>query len=166
VWQAAVAAAPGRASADIPSSAAIDVSAADGSGTLSAAPTSVAAGSGANTLAFTYTAPTGGVSGGTLTIAVPPGWTPPVTSDAAGCTTASGGSVSTDGGTIVVSGLALAADTSAVITYGATSGGGCAPGDGVTAPPAPGPSAFAATEASSAGGTPHALAVAPAVRVG
>jgi hypothetical protein len=166
VWQAALAASPGAPFADLSSSPSIDVSAPDGSGALAVAPAAVSAGSGPTTLAFTYTAPTGGVSGGTVTLTVPPDWTPPVAGDAPGCTAASAGTVSTDGQTIVLSGLTLRADTSAVITYGATSGGGCAPGDGAAAPSAAGTGSFAGEEASTPSGTLSALGAPATVTVG
>jgi hypothetical protein len=141
------------------------VYAADGSGTLTIPGTSVAANSPDNTLSFTYTAPTGGVSDGTATITVPAGWTPPVTTNAVGCTVATVGTVTTSGQTIILSDLSLAANTSAVIIYGSTTGGGCSGGDAATAAPTPGPNAFTAEEMSTAAGTLSAISVSPIVTV-
>ncbi len=93
----------------------------------------VAPGSTENTITVVYTAPSSGVRAGSLTIDVPPGWTPPVTTDTAGCTTATNGAVTTSGQTIEVS-LTLPPNGRTVVSYGATLGGPCAPADGATAP--------------------------------
>ncbi len=136
--------------------------AADGTGTVTVAPTQVPASSSGNQLVFTYTAAAGGMDGGTVTVAVPPGWTPPTaTAGQPGSVTASGGTgadtVSATGQVIAVAGVTLAAGATLQIVYG--SGGGAS---GVTAPALQGSSAFTATSASSPTGTPSALA-APAV---
>lgn len=165
VWQGVLMAAD-SAPASLPASPTIDVDAVDGSGTLMAAPATAAAGSTGNALVFTYTAALGGLSDGTLTLAVPPGWTPPVTTNGPGCTASSAGTLSTDGQTIVVSGLTLAANRSVVISYGAQSGGDCSAGDGATAPNLPGAGAFAGSEASSATGTLIPLPDPPTIEVG
>ena len=136
--------------------------AADGSGTVSVAPTQVQASTSGNQLVFTYTPATGGMDGGTVTVAVPPGWTPPTsTAGQPGYVTASGGTgadaVSATGQVITVSGVTLATGSTLRIAYG--SGGGAS---GVTAPALQGSSAFTVTSASSPTGTPSSLA-APAV---
>ena len=100
--------------------------------------TNVAGASTGNTVTFTYTAPTGGVQGGSVVIEVPLGWTPPATGDALGCTAATVGTVTASGQAIVVSALTLPPNGQTVITYGATSGGSCAAGDGATASSTPG----------------------------
>src|SRR5581483_11859544 len=83
------------------------VSLSDGTGTMTTPTTTVVSGSAGNTIVFTYTAAPGGVDNGTVTLAVPTGWTPPVTADAAGCTDASTGSVSTSDQVITVSDVTL-----------------------------------------------------------
>jgi hypothetical protein len=102
-------------------------------GTVTTATTNVGNASTGNTITFTYTAPSGGVQDAFLAIHVPPEWTPPVTTDALGCTVATVGTVTTKGQAILVSALTLAPNGQTVITYGATSGGACAGGDGATA---------------------------------
>jgi hypothetical protein len=166
VWRASVRSNPGDLFTNFPATPSINVEAADGAGTLVIAPTSLAAGSTANTLRFVFFAPTGGTTNGALSVSVPPGWTPPVTAGASGCTTASTGTITTSGQTITVSGLTLAANSVAVITYGATSGGNCSGSEGAAAPPTPGTSTFTAKEMSTPGGTPTALGAAPTVSVG
>jgi hypothetical protein len=102
-------------------------------GTMTTTTTNVANASTGNTITFTYTAPSGGMQDASLTIAVPPGWTPPVTTDALGCTVATVGTVTTNGQAIIVSALTLPPKGQTVIVYGATSGGSCTAGDGATA---------------------------------
>jgi len=103
-------------------------------GTVTTTPTTVPNASSGNTITFTYTAPSSGLRDGSLTILVPSDWTPPVTTDAIGCTAATAGTVATTGQAIIVSGLTLLPDEQMVISYGATSGGSCAAVDGATAP--------------------------------
>jgi hypothetical protein len=107
-------------------------------GTVTTIPTQVANSSAGNTITFTYTAPGSGLENGLLTIAVPSGWTPPAVDDTAGCTTATAGTLTTDGQTISVTALTLPPYAQLVISYGATSGGRCTSGDGATAAPTPG----------------------------
>jgi len=165
VWQARVEPTAGAEPTSLTSSPSIDVYAADGSGTLTTPITDVLAGSTGNTLRFTYTAPTGGVSDGAVTITVPSGWTAPVTTNASACTAATTGTIGTSGQTIIVSNLNLAANTSAVITYGATSGGNCSADDGVTAPPSSGTSTFTAEEMSTEDGTLSTIAASPTITI-
>ena len=165
VWQARVQPRAGAELTSLTSSPSIDVDAADGSGTLTTPMTNVLAGSTENTLSFTYTAPTGGISDGAVTITVPSGWTAPVATNASACTVATTGTIGTSGQTIIVSDLSLAANTSVVITYGATSGGNCSADDGVTAPPSSGTSTFTAEEMSTADGTLSTIAVSPTVTI-
>ncbi len=166
VWRAEVRTKRGELFTNFPSSPSINVSAADGTGALTTATTSVAADSTGNTLELRFTAPTGGITNGTLTITIPAGWTPPVTTNGAGCTTALSGTVTTSGQTIVVSGLTLPANTSVVVDYGATAGGSCAAGDGAAAPSTPGASTFSATERSTPEGTLTTIGASPIVIVG
>ena len=137
----------------------------NGSGTLTTPVTSVPPGSSGNVIAFTYTAATGGLSSGAVTIAVPPGWSAPVTTAAAGCTTSSTGTVSTSGQTITVSGLTLAAGATATITYGATSGGACTSADGATASTTPGAGIWQALEKSWSSGGLTNLASSPSITI-
>jgi hypothetical protein len=107
-------------------------------GTLTTSTSTVANGSSGNTISFTYTAPATGLDNGVLRITVPPDWTPPVTTNGPGCTASTAGTLSTSGQLIRVSGLDLPGNGQAVISYGSTSGGACAPGDGATASTTPG----------------------------
>jgi hypothetical protein len=102
-------------------------------GTVTTTTTNVANASTGNTITFTYTAPSRGLRDGSVAIEVPPGWTPPVTTDALGCTMATVGTVTTSGQAITVSGLTLPPKGQLVITYGAMSGGSCTADDGATA---------------------------------
>jgi len=103
----------------------------DGSGTLTTPTSSVARGSTGNTISFTYTAAAGGMSNGSVAVRVPPGWSAPsTTGTSAGFSTASTGTLSTSGQTIIVSGVTLAGGATLTVTYGATGGGG----PGATAP--------------------------------
>jgi len=103
-------------------------------GTVKTTPTTIPNASAGTTITFTYTAPNSGLQDGSLTILVPPGWTPPVTTHAIGCTVATAGTLTTTGQAIIVSTLTLPPKGQMVISYGATSGGSCAAGDGATAP--------------------------------
>jgi hypothetical protein len=147
----------------------------NGSGTLTASLTSATAGSTGNTITFTYTAATGGLSNGAILITVPTGWPAPVTTAAQGCTSGTTGVIATSGQVIDIFDLNLAAGATAVVTYGATSGGSftgatCAPADAVTAPTTPGAYTFSTMEKStdnttSAGGVLTALSSSPTVTV-
>jgi hypothetical protein len=134
-------------------------------GTVTTAATSVSVGSSGNTIAFTYTAPSGGVQDATLAIAVPPGWTPPVTVDAVGCTTATAGSVTTSGQAITVSALTLPPNGRLGIVYGATSGGSCTALDGATAPSTPGAPVWQPKVTLTPGGPSTSLPSPPAIQV-
>ena len=102
-------------------------------GTVATATAPVAPASTGHTITVTYTAPARGVRNGSLTIDVPPGWTPPVTADAPGCTTATSGTVITSGQAITVS-LMLPSNGQMIVSYGETAGGSCTAGDGAVAP--------------------------------
>jgi hypothetical protein len=166
VWRAEARSGTSEIFTNFPATPSVNVSAADGSGTLTIAATSLTARSTGNTLRFTYTASAGGLTNGAVMITVAPGWTPPVTGNAAGCATSTRGTVTTSGSNIVVSNLTVAANTSVVIDYGATAGGACGGGDGVTAPPVPAAYAFSAQETSTADGTFTPLGASPLVIVG
>ena len=104
--------------------------AANGTGTMTTKTTSVTYGSTGHAITFTYTAATGGVSGGGVHLTVPAGWSAPsTTGTSAGYSTASTGTVSIDGQTIVVLGVTLAAGATLTINYGAKA----AKGPGATA---------------------------------
>lgn len=143
------------------STADFTVVAPSGSGTMTASPTTVAAGANGQTITFTYTAAAGGTDDGALNLTVPSGWTAPLTTAAAGCTTSSVGTVTTIGQTIWVRGLTLAAGGTVTITYGATSGGACASGDGATAATTKGPVTWQVAERSIYSGRLADLAVSP-----
>jgi hypothetical protein len=134
-------------------------------GTFTTTTTSIRSGTTQNTITFTYTAPSDGVKDASLTIAVPAGWTPPVTTEAAGCTTASAGAVTTNGQTITVTGLTLDPLEQAWIVYGATTGGSCNAADGATAPSTMGAPVWQAQVALHPGHAFTDLASAPAIYV-
>ncbi|HUJ92496.1 MAG TPA: hypothetical protein VLW05_07335, partial [Gaiellaceae bacterium] len=140
-------------------SPAINVYAADGSGTLPPAPSTVGYASPGNTETFTYTAAAGGTSNGSVTVAVPAGWPAPSTSSGnAGYTVASAGSVSVAGQTITVSSLTLAGGATATITYGSGA-------PGATAPASAGAATWSAQSKATAGGTLTNLGSSPSVTV-
>jgi len=134
-------------------------------GRLTSGASNVADASDQNTIAFTYTAGPAGLSDGELVIAVPPGWSAPVTANALGCVSASAGTVTVAGRSIAVTGLTLAADATVVISYGATSGGSCAPDDGAASPLTSGAASWQAKERSTAGGPLVALPSSPSIDV-
>jgi hypothetical protein len=124
--------------------------------------TSVTYGSTGHVITFTYTAATGGVSSGGVHLTVPPGWSAPsTTGTSAGYTTASTGTVSVDGQTIVVLGVTLAAGATLTINYGAKA----AKGPGATATTGVGAATWIATEKSTSGGTETNLAKSPVITV-
>ena len=155
----------GGALTNLATSPSITIYAADGAGTLTTTTAGVVNGSTGNTITFTYTAATGGMSNGAVTLAVPSGWTAPVTTNAIGCTTTSTGSVSASGQTITVSGVTLTSGGTFTITYGAISGGSCSAGDGATAPTTPGAQTWQAQEKSTPGGTLANLGSSPSINV-
>jgi fibronectin-binding autotransporter adhesin len=164
-WQGQETSTSGGTLASVSPSPSITVLSANGSGTLTTATTGVSAGSTQNGISFTYTAATGGMSGGSVTVAVPAGWTAPVITSAPGCVSATVGTVATSGQTITVSGLSLAAGSSTVITYGATSGGACTAGDGATATATTGAASWQGQEKSTAGGSLVTLGASPSITV-
>lgn len=136
--------------------------AANGTGTMTTKTTSVTYGSTAHTITFTYTAATGGVSGGGVHLTVPAGWSAPsTTGTSAGYTTASTGTVSVDGQTIVVLGVTLAAGATLSINYGARS----AKGPGATATTSVGAATWTTTEKSTSGGAETTIAKSPVITV-
>src|SRR5207302_10745756 len=125
------------------------VTAHDGTGTLTTPTTNASPSQTRRTLTFTYTAAAGGTSNGGVTLVVPSGWTAPsTTSNNAGYTTASSGTVSASSQTITVSWLTLAGGNTCTITYGDTSGGG----SGVTATASTGAQTWQAQDKPNAGG--------------
>ncbi len=136
--------------------------AANGTGTLTTKTSSVTYGSTGHTITFTYTAASGGVSGGGVHVTVPSGWSPPsTTGTAAGYTTASTGTVSISGQTIIVLGVTLASGATLAINYGARG----SKGPGATATQSVGPQTWTATEKSTTGGTETNLAKSPVITV-
>jgi alpha-tubulin suppressor-like RCC1 family protein len=128
----------------------------DGSGTLGITPTVLASGTKRTTIAFTYTAAPGGTHNGTLTVEVPPGWSPPSTKPSApGYTTATSGRLHAVGRTITVSGLTLAAGNTVTVVYGHGAGALAATGGGI----------WKAEEQSSANGALVLLEPQPSVAV-
>jgi hypothetical protein len=147
----------------------------NGSGTLTASLASTTAGSTGNTITFTYTAAAGGLFNGALLITVPPGWTLPVTTAAAGCVSGASGVIATSGQVIDVFDLTMAGGATATLTYGATSGASftgsaCGANGGATAPTTAGASTFLVQEKSTnnltaAAGVLTALSGSPPVTV-
>jgi hypothetical protein len=136
--------------------------AANGTGTLTTKTTSVTYGSSAHTITFTYTAASGGVSSGGVHVTVPSGWSPPsTTGTAAGYSTASTGTLTVDGQTIIVLGVTLSSGATLTINYGVRT----AKGPGATATQSVGPQTWAATEKSTSGGTETNLAKSPVITV-
>ena len=139
-----------------------NAAAANGTGTMKTKTTSVTYGSTGHVITFTYTAATGGVSSGGVHLTVPPGWSAPsTTGTSAGYTTASTGTVSVDGQTIVVLGVTLAGGATLTINYGAKA----AKGPGATATTGVGAATWIATEKSTSGGTETNLAKSPVITV-
>jgi hypothetical protein len=136
--------------------------AANGTGTMTTKTTSVTYGSTGHVITFTYTAATGGVSSGGVHLTVPGGWSvPSTTGTSAGYTTASTGTVSIDGQTIVVLGVTLAAGATLTINYGSKA----AKGPGATATTGVGAATWTTTEKSTSGGTETNLAKSPVITV-
>jgi hypothetical protein len=134
-------------------------------GTVTTTTTAVAGSSVGNTIQFTYVAPAGGVKNAALTIAVPPGWTPPVTADVPGCTVATVGTVTANGQGITVSALTLPPRGQTVVSYGATAGGSCSAGDGAAASSTPGTPVWQAQVTLRAGASFTNLPSSPAITV-
>jgi hypothetical protein len=126
----------------------------DGTGTMTVLPISVPA-SGIVTLTFTYKA-AAQLKGGSVTLEVPPGWTPPsqapgpggISTDCSGCTP------SVVGRQIMVAGIDLSAGNAFTITYS----GATAPGSAASYP-------FDVSEQSTTPGAPKALRSTPVVTV-
>jgi len=136
--------------------------AANGTGTMTTKTTSVSYGSSGHDITFTYTAATGGVSSGGVHLTVPSGWSAPsTTGTSAGYTTASTGTVTVDGQTIVVLGVTLNGGATLTINYGAKT----AKGPGATATTSVGAATWTATEKSTSTGTETALAKSPVITV-
>jgi hypothetical protein len=136
--------------------------AADGSGTMTVAPSSVTPSSTGNTLTFTYTAAPGGTNDGEIDVAVPSGWSAPsTTSSDAGYSTSTCGTVAVSSSTIEVTGVSVSGEGTCTITYGSKASSG----PGATAPSTSGIDTFNTTEMSTSTGTLTALAVSPTVTV-
>lgn len=162
-WQAKERSTPSGTPVALASSPTVDVLARDGSGTMTTPTTNVVHSSAGNTIHFTYTAAPGGIADGSVTLYVPTGWSAPsLTGTAAGYFTASTGTRSISGHTIVLNGVTLAGGATLTITYGARGGGG----PGATATGTTGTQHWVAKERSSAAGTLTPLATSPAISVG
>ena len=141
------------------SSPSINIYAANGSGTLTGAPSPVGFASPANTQTFTYTAAAGGTSNGSLTLVVPAGWpAPSIASGNAGYTISSTGAVAAAAQTITVSGVTLAGGATMTITYGSGA-------PGATAPAAAGTAAWLAKSKTTVGGVLTSLGASPNITV-
>ena len=161
-WQAQQKARSTGTLTNLGSSPSITVNAANGSGTLTTPTSVVSASQTGRTITFTYTAATGGINNGTVTLVVPSGWTAPsTTSNNAGYTTASAGTVSVASQTITVSSLTIAGGSTFTITYGDTSGGGT----GATATATTGAQTWQAQSKSTAGGSLANLGASPSITV-
>jgi len=135
----------------------IDVNCPDGQGTMTGPANTVTAGTTVS-LSFTYQAGSCGTGpGGEVTMAVPAGWTVPVTaSGAAGSVTAAGGGgpPTTDGQTITMPAASLGPGATILIEY-----------ELARAPTGPGTYTFGAAEESSADDDLVALATSPEITV-
>ena len=162
VWQVQDKATTGGVYTNIASSPSITINAANGAGTLAAAPGNVSASQTGRTITFTYTAAAGDMVNGAVTVTAPAGWSAPSTTPtAAGYTTASTGVVSAAGQTITVTGVSLTAGSTMTIVYGDTGGGG----PGATAGSTTGAQTFQAQERSTLNGVLANLAASPSVTV-
>ncbi len=133
---------------------------ANGSGTMTVAPSNVSASATGRTLTFTYTAATGGMRNGVVRVTVPAGWTAPnTTSGTAGYTVASTGAVGVAGQIITVTGVTLQSAGTMTITYGSGVGGG------VTVTSTTGTSTFTAAQAATSAGVVTNIAASPTVAV-
>ena len=136
------------------SSPQVDVTCADGTGTVEVSPHRATAES-TSTLIFTYTAGGCAVTDGIVALTVPAGWTLPSTVPGmAGYVTASIGSVSVSGAMMMVSGVTLAAGQQFTITY-----------NHADTPAVKAQSGFAASEQSAEAGSLTALLPYPQVMV-
>jgi hypothetical protein len=162
-WQAQEQSVAGSNLTSLTTSPAVTVYAADGSGSLSAAPASVPHTT-SHTITLTYTVPSGGIAGGALTVAVPAGWSPPsLVSTAPGYTTTSRGRLSVLGQLITITGLTRTAGQTITITYGRRVTGG---GPGASAPSgAVGAQTWQCQEKSTAAGILTSLVNPPKITV-
>jgi hypothetical protein len=129
---------------------------------MTVSPTFVRNGSAGNTLSFNYVPVAGGIANGTVSIDVPDGWSTPSTDPLApGYVTASGGTVSIDGRSILVAIANRGAGNGLTIKYGTRSDGGL----GATAPTTAGLAPWTTKSKGGAAGTAQPLASSPAVNV-
>src|SRR5579875_2893969 len=142
----------------------VKVVSANGSGSMTVTP-ATATPSSSTTLTFTFTAASGGLTHGRLSLAVPSGWTAPVTATAPGKVSSTCGTVGITGSTsrtVTVSTVTKASGASCTITYGTGTHKAVVPSSGGTY-------AFTAKAASVSGtganGTLTALAFSPEVAV-
>src|SRR5579875_1178939 len=138
----------------------VKVVSANGSGSMTVTP-ATATPSSSTTLTFTFTAASGGLTHGRLSLAVPSGWTAPVTATAPGKVSSTCGTVGITGSTsrtVTVSTVTKASGASCTITYGTGT-------HTVSAPSSPGAYAFVAQEASGASAALAPLGSSPSVTV-
>src|SRR5206468_10074514 len=134
----------------------------DGAGTLTSSTNNVSASQIGRTVTFTYTAASGGMQNGAITIVVPAGWSAPsTTTNAAGYTSASTGTVSVASQTITVSNVTLAGGATMTITYGNTGSGG----PGATATSSTGAQTWQAQQKARSTGTLTNLGSSPSITV-
>src|SRR5207248_2493434 len=109
----------------------------------------------------------GGMNAGAVELTVPANWSAPsITNGAAGCTTASTGTVGVSGQVITVTGVSLAQSATLTITYGATTGA-CSSSTGASAPSntQSGSATWNVRQKSTSGGTLTAIGSSPSVNV-
>jgi hypothetical protein len=132
----------------------------DGLGSIAPDRSNVSASSTGNTLVWTYTAPADGLAAGEVRLTVPANWSAPSsTGTDAGYTTASTGTVSFSGQTIIVSNVTLGAGATMTVTYGSTGSGG----PGATASSTTGAVTWTTQQKGTSGGTLTNLASQPSI---
>src|SRR5579875_2155656 len=139
----------------------VAVPGANGVGTMTAPSAALPASTPGHQLTFTFTAASGGLTHGRLSLAVPSGWTAPVTATAPGKVSSTCGTVGITGSTsrtVTVSTVTKASGASCTITYGTGT-------HTVSAPSSPGAYAFVAQEASGASAALAPLGSSPSVTV-
>ena len=147
---------------NLAASPSITQTSANGSGTMSGAPTTVGYATSGNTLTFTYTAAAGGMASGAISIDVPAAWSAPsTTATAAGYSTSTAGTLAVAGQTITVTGLTLAGGATVDVVYGSTAGGG----PGASAPASAGAQTWTAKQRSLSSGALVTLGSSPSITV-
>ena len=144
----------------ITSSPKVDVTSADGGGTMTVAPAAVSTGSSGNTLTFTFTAAGGGTHGGEIAVNVPAGWSAPSTApSAAGYTTTNCGTAGISASTIQITAVTLPGGGTCTVVYGSRASGG----PGASASSSDATRKFTTSEMSTASGTLTPISASPSV---